>query len=137
MSWTTNSDLQNISEWGTHNLVKFNTSKTELLTIFLSNTPSNYQIVFEKSETLLLNSINILGLQISSSLSWRDHIVQIAKSASKNWRFPFGVNSISILLSYSNCVLVLFIPAWNTALISGVLPLMLLFLIGLNQRLSA
>ena len=30
-----------------------------------------------------LNSVNILGLQISSSLSWRDHIVQIAKSASK------------------------------------------------------
>ena len=30
-----------------------------------------------------LNSINSLGLQISSSLSWRDHIVQIAKSASK------------------------------------------------------
>ena len=31
----------------------------------------------------LFKSINILGPQISSSLSWRDHIVQIAKSASK------------------------------------------------------
>ena len=28
-------------------------------------------------------SVDILDLQISSSLSWRDHIVQIAKSASK------------------------------------------------------
>ena len=37
----------------------------------------------EASEIPPLNSINILGLQISSSLSWRDHIVQIAKSASK------------------------------------------------------
>ena len=83
MSSTINSDLQSISEWGTHNLVKFNTSKTQLLTISLSNTPSNYQIIFEDSEILPLNSINILGLQISSSLSWRDHIVQIAKSASK------------------------------------------------------
>ena len=35
------------------------------------------------SQHLPLNSVNILGLQISSSLSWRDHIVQIAKSASK------------------------------------------------------
>ena len=83
MSSTINSDLQSISEWGTRNLVKFNTSKTQLLTISLSNTPSNYPIIFEDSKILSLNSINILGLQISSSLSWRDHIVQIAESASK------------------------------------------------------
>ena len=83
MSSTINSDLQSISEWGTRNLVKFNTSKTQLLTISLSNTPSNYPIIFEDSKIPPLNSINILDLQISSSLSWRDHIVQIAKSASK------------------------------------------------------
>ena len=80
---TINPDLQSISEWGTRNLVKFNTSKTQLLTISLSNTPSNYPIIFEDSEISRFNSVNILGLQISSSLSWSDHIVQIAKSASK------------------------------------------------------
>ena len=138
MSSTINSDLQSISKWGTRNLVKFKTSKTQLLTISLSNTPSNYPIIFEDSEIPPLNSINILGLQISSSLSWRDHIVQIAKSASKkNWGFFFGVNNILMLLNYSNCILVLFVPASNIALISGVLPPILLFLIGLNQRLSA
>ena len=83
MSSTINSDLQSISEWGTRNLVKFNTSKTQLLTISLSHTPSNYPIIFEDSEIPPLNFVNNLGLQISSSLSWRDHIVQIAKSASK------------------------------------------------------
>ena len=133
MSSTTNSDLQSISERGTRNLIKFNTSKTQLSTISFSNTPSNYPVIFEDSKILPLNSINILGLQIPSSFCWRDHIVQIAKSAS----FSFGVNSILILLSYSNCILVLFVPAWNVALISGVLPLILLFSIGLNQRLSA
>ena len=137
MSSTINSDLQSISEWGTRNLVKFNTSKTQLLTISLSNTPSNYPIIFEDSEIPSLNSVNILGLQISSSLSWRDHIVQIAKSASKKLGVLFRCNNILILLNYSNCILVLFVPAWNIALISGVLPLILLFLIGLNQRLSA
>ena len=137
MSSTINSELQSISEWGTRNLVQFNTSKTQLLTISLSNTPSNYPIIFEDSEIPSLNSVNILELQISSSLSWRDHIVQIAKSASKNWGFSFVVNNILMLLNYSNCILVLFVPAWNIALISGVLPLILLFLIGLNQRLSA
>ena len=89
MSSTINSDLQSISEWGTRNLVKFNTSKRQLLTFSLSNTPSNYPIIFEDSEIPPLNSINILGLQISSSLSWRDHIDQTAKSASKKLRVRF------------------------------------------------
>ena len=83
MSSTINSYLQSISEWGTRNLVKFNTSKTQLLTISLSNSPFNYPIIFEDSEILPLNSISILGFQISSSLFWRGHFVQIAKSASK------------------------------------------------------
>ena len=64
MSSTINSDLQSISKRGTRNLVKFNTSKTQLLTISLSNTPSNYPIIFEDSEIPPLNSVNILGLQI-------------------------------------------------------------------------
>ena len=102
MSSTINSDLQSISEWGTRNLVKFNTSKTQLLTISLSNTPSNFPIIFEDNEIPPLNSITILGLQISSSLSWRDHIAQIAKSALNNLGFSFGVNNTLILPSYSN-----------------------------------
>ena len=82
-SSTINSDLQRISVWETRNSVKFNTSKTQLLTISLSNPPSNYPIIFDDSQIPPFNSINILGIQISSSLSWRDHIIQIAKSASK------------------------------------------------------
>ena len=76
MSSTINSDLQSISKWGTRNLVKFNTSKTQLLTISLSNTPSNYPVIFDDSKIPPFNSINILSIQTSSSLSWRDHIVQ-------------------------------------------------------------
>ena len=82
MPSTINSDFQSISKWVTSNLVKFIT-KTQLLTISLFNTPSNYPIIIEDSEVPPLNSVNILGLQISSGLSWKDHIVQIAKSASK------------------------------------------------------
>ena len=55
------------------------------------------------------------------------------KSAIKE---SFGVSNILILLNYSNWILVLFIPAWNIALISEVLPLILLFSLGLNQRIS-
>ena len=35
MSSTINSDLQSISKWGTHNLVKFNTSKTAFNYLFV------------------------------------------------------------------------------------------------------
>ena len=42
LSSTINSDLQSISEWGTHNLVKFCTSKIQLLTISLSKTGFTY-----------------------------------------------------------------------------------------------
>ena len=125
MSSTINSDLQSISEWGTRYLVKFNTSKTQLLTISLSNTPSNYPIIFEDSKIPPLNSVNILGLQISSSLSWRDHIVQIAKSASKKLGFSFVVNNILILLSHSNCRLYWFYSSLLGILLSylGFFPL--------------
>ena len=104
MSSTINSDLQNISEWRIRNLVKFNTSKTHLLTISLSNTPSNYPIISDDSEIPPLNSINILGIQISSSFSWRDHIVQIAKSVSKKlgvlFRCKLYFNSAQLLKMY-------------------------------------
>ena len=108
ISSTINSDLQSISEWGTRNLVKFNTSKTQLLTISLSNNPSNYPIIFEDSEIPPLNSVNILGLQISSSLSWRDHIVQIAKSASKKlgvlFRCKLYFNSAQLFKLYTGFI---------------------------------
>ena len=68
MSSTINSYLQSTSKWGTHNLVKFNTSKTQLLIISLSNSPSNYPNLFEDSKILPLDSINTLCLQISSKL---------------------------------------------------------------------
>ena len=55
----------------------------------------------------------------------------------KNWGFSFVVNNILILLNYSNCILVLFVPAWNIVLISGVLPLILLFLIGFRIESKA
>ena len=100
--------MQSISEWGTRNLVKFSKSKTQLFTISLSNNPSDYPILSEDSEILPLDSINILGLQISSSLSWGDHIVQIAKSASKKLGVPFWCkqyfNSVQLFRLYTGFI---------------------------------
>ena len=46
---------------------------------------------------------------------------KLLRQPQKNWGFSFDVKSILILLNYSNCILVLFVPAWNIALTSGVL----------------
>ncbi|MEL7196638.1 MAG: reverse transcriptase family protein, partial [Bacteroidota bacterium] len=82
ISTTINSDLERISDWGSNNLVRFNSAKTQLLPISLSNDPSDFDVIFEGNIVNPLHSINILGVEISSNLSWRSHIVQIAKSAS-------------------------------------------------------
>ena len=83
MSTTINSDLRRVSDWGSKNLVKFNASKTQFLPISLSANCSFPSIIFEDNSIEPLSSINILGVQISSNLSWRNHIIQITKSASK------------------------------------------------------
>ena len=83
LSSTINVDLERVSDWGRRNCVKFNASKTCFIPISLSNVPSNFPINFENVEIAPLPSINILGLELSHNLSWRNHIEGIAKSASK------------------------------------------------------
>ena len=83
MSTTINSDLGRISDWGSKNLVKFNASKTQFLPVSLSANSSLPSITFEDNSIEPLSSINILGVQISTNLSWRNHIIQITKSATK------------------------------------------------------
>ena len=51
--------------------------------ISLSSTPPDIVLTFENNEIEPLDSINILGIQVASNLSWREHITNIAKSASK------------------------------------------------------
>jgi len=79
-----NADLaDSSSSCGSQNLVKFNAPKTQFLPISLSTTPSNNDILFEDNVMQPLNSNNILGINITSNLSWRQHLPEIAKSASK------------------------------------------------------
>ncbi len=89
LSSAVNAELGSISSWGCQNLVKFNASKTQLIPISLSITPSNYDIIFDNNVIQPLNSINMLGIVITSNLSWRQHISEVAKSASNKLRVLF------------------------------------------------
>ena len=94
LSSTLNSDLERISEWGSQNLVNLNASKTQFLAISLSHSPPNNSVFFQNIEIFPLHSINILGVQIASNLSWKEHIVQISKSASKKLGVLFRCRNV-------------------------------------------
>ena len=78
-----NSDLERISGWGGSNLVGFNSTKTQFLPITLSTIPTITSIQFQNTIIQPSNSINALGLTISSNLSWKPHIQTLARSASQ------------------------------------------------------
>ena len=77
-----NVDLERIASWGTDNLVNFNDQKTQFMLMSLSNLPDDPQIVFKNTVIGPTSTMNLLGLTVSSNLSWKPHIQQIAKSAS-------------------------------------------------------
>ena len=102
------SDLETISSWGTSNLVQFNSKKTQFLSISLKQTSPNYQIPFEGSLIEPEDSVNILGLTITSTLSWKPHILSIAKRASKKlgilFRFQKYFTSAQLLKLYKSLI---------------------------------
>ena len=70
LTTTINAALREISDWGRRNTcVSFNVSKIRFIpvSLSLSKLPSDYSISFENGEITPLNSINILGLEISSN----------------------------------------------------------------------
>ena len=102
------SDLEVISSWGTRNAVQFNSSKTQFLPISLKPNLPDFQLLFEGSVIEPLNSINVLGLQVTSNLSWKPHILAIAKSASKKlgilFRFKKYFTSPQLLQLYKSLI---------------------------------
>ena len=77
-----NGDLRRIASWGAENLVNFNDLKTQFSIISLAQRSDDLQINFKNSFIEPTTTFNLLGLTISSNLSWKPHIQQIAKSAS-------------------------------------------------------
>ena len=75
-----NKDLQAISEWGSQCLVAFNSSKTQSVLhsrLKDDGAPCNLQmsssILQEKS------AISLLGLTVSSNLSWKSYLQNVSK----------------------------------------------------------
>jgi len=96
-----------VRNWGVANRVLFNADKIQLLPISLSDGP-DFEVMFEDVHLLPSPSINLLGVRISSDLSWRPHIQNLVASASRKLGALFRVRryftSSQLLKIYKACI---------------------------------
>jgi hypothetical protein len=81
--------LRSIGFWDALNLVNFNTSKTQLSVISLKHSNFEPRVTFDNDPLTTCNSLNILGLNFNSDLSWREYILELAKRASQKLNVLF------------------------------------------------
>ena len=82
-SSTLNQDLTNVVAWGKDWLLSFNQKKSHLLSLSGSRTPTLPDICMDSVQLQELPGIRLLGLDITSNLSWDKYISDIAKRASQ------------------------------------------------------
>ena len=77
-----------VVEWSMQNRVKLNSEKCKDLRIsFVKNEPQFAPIVVDGKELERVTSAKLLGLTISSNLTWNEHISDVIKKASKRLYF--------------------------------------------------
>jgi len=102
------SSLDKVINWGMENRVTFNASKTIQMLISKKRKAPVNDLKFMDNPLPMSNSMGILGLNISRSLSWRDHIITTCKKASQKLSFLFRsrkyFSSNQILLLYKTLI---------------------------------
>ena len=77
-----------VTEWSMQNRVKLNSEKCKELRISLvKNEPQSVPIVVDGKELERVTSAKLVGLTISSNLTWNEHISDVIKKASKRLYF--------------------------------------------------
>lgn len=84
-----NSDLQNIMEWGRLNLVDFNAGKTQATTFSRKVSSREPPLLMQGHQISPKNAMHLLGITVTSSICWHEHVSAIAKSASAKLSFLF------------------------------------------------
>ncbi|CAH2207692.1 jg25921 [Pararge aegeria aegeria] len=75
--------LSEVSDWGDTNLVQFNASKTQACLFSAKRSPFPLSLTFRNVSVPITNSIELLGISISSNLSFGQCIESKAKTAGK------------------------------------------------------
>ena len=89
LSTNIQTDIKSLEEWGVANRVSFNASKTNCITISTKKDRSWPDLSMSNNSLHESTSISMLGVTISSSLSWIDHIQNIAKAAARKLNYLF------------------------------------------------
>jgi hypothetical protein len=77
-----NDDIEKILNWGKSNLVQFNSSKTQLLSITKKKAIDGGVINMSGTHIQESDTIDLLGLKVDKALAWDSHIKVIARRAS-------------------------------------------------------
>jgi len=80
-------DIDNMVEWSVTWMMKFNTSKCNVLTICRSKTPVLYDYEIEGQVLSSVTEFNDLGVTMSNCLSFKSHIKNITASANSTLGF--------------------------------------------------
>lgn len=84
-----NKDLINLEKWGSLNHVNFNSKKTQCCLVSRHKNLSCPPVTYSNNNLEFKDSLSVLGVTISSDLSWNNHISSIAKSAARKLGFLF------------------------------------------------
>jgi hypothetical protein len=76
-------DIDKITEWGDRNDVKFNPNKTKVIMINLLRTPLDPELKMEGVRLGMEEHLDVLGISITQSLSWRLHILSMVEAAAR------------------------------------------------------
>ncbi|VEN47725.1 unnamed protein product [Callosobruchus maculatus] len=78
-----NVDIKTIVEWGLVNKVQFNVQKTQATTLTKKSHVGLPAVEMEGQPIVKSPSFKLLGININNNMSWHDHVVSIAKTASQ------------------------------------------------------
>ena len=76
-----NKDLENLEDWSQKWLMKFNAKKTQFMIVSRKADKSFPPIKFFNESLSQVDSIKLVGVNISSKLDWNEHVNKISKRA--------------------------------------------------------
>ena len=77
-----------VIQWSLENRVQLNTEKFKKMRISFTKSPQEFEPILINGDTLeVVENVKLLGLNISSNLTWNIHINEIVKKASKRLYF--------------------------------------------------
>ena len=106
-----NDDLLQVSQWAENWLVKFNAAKSKAITVTLkTKNTHNLDLPLSLNNTVLdtVSSHKHLGMEITSNLSWKDHILTVSENANKKLnilaKLKMLVDRKSIITMYTSFI---------------------------------